>query len=350
MNQQNLNRIFIFFIALVTAGLIYLLSPILTPFVVGMLLAYWVSPIVDKLVRYGLPRGLAVFIVFLLLFSIIILAFLILIPLIEKQITMLFGLIPKIIEWIQSIVMPWLQAHFHLDETVNVASLKSTLETNWMKAGTLLTDVLKTALHSGLTVLQWITNILLIPVVTYYLLRDWNKVSRSIKQLLPRKIEPTVEKLIRDCNSVLSQFLRGQLLVMLSLAVIYSIGLTLIGLQVGLTIGIIAGIASIVPYLGFIIGIVSASIAAYVQFGTFSSILWVFLVFLIGQTLEGTVLSPRLVGHRIGLHPVAVIFAVLTGGMLCGFFGILLALPVAAVTMVMLRHFYQRYRDSLFYQ
>jgi predicted PurR-regulated permease PerM len=208
----------------------------------------------------------------------------------------------------------------------------------------------KSVLHSGFALIEWVAHLVLIPVVTFYLLRDWDKVVKGVRELLPRSSEPTIVKLATECDDVLSAFFRGQLLVMLSLATIYSIGLSLVGLQVGLMIGLIAGLLSLVPYLGFIVGIVTASIVAYVQFGTLSSLFLVWLVFMVGQVIESTFLTPNLVGNRIGLHPVAVIFSVLAGGTLFGFFGVLLALPVAAVIMVLLRFFYQRYCNSRLYQ
>jgi predicted PurR-regulated permease PerM len=189
-----------------------------------------------------------------------------------------------------------------------------------------------------------------VPVVTFYLLLDWNKIIKNIDQLLPRSIEPTIAKLIKESDQVLSAFFRGQLLVMLGLSIIYGVGLSLTGLSIGLILGLILGLISIVPYLGLIVGVLIASIAALIQFGTFSSLLSIWLVFLIGQLCESLLLTPYLVGDRIGLHPVAVIFAVLAGGTLFGFFGVLLALPVAAVLMVWLRFLNNRYHKSAFYQ
>jgi predicted PurR-regulated permease PerM len=192
-------------------------------------------------------------------------------------------------------------------------------------------------------------NLLLIPVVTFYLLRDWDILVAKIYDLLPRRIAPTTAKLAVEVNTVLSSFLRGQFYVMLALASIYSIGLMLVGLDLALLIGLMAGLVSFVPYLGATVGIVSACIAAVVQFHEVTPLISVAAVFLVGQVLEGTVLTPKLVGDKIGLHPVAVIFSVLAGGQLFGFLGILLALPIASIVMVFLRHVNELYRDSEFY-
>lgn len=348
--QSGWNKFYIVLLLLITAGLLHLLSPILTPFFVAALLAYLADPLVTQLTRLRIPRTLSVVIVFLLLFNVIILIILLLIPMIQKQIVLLIDAIPDAVVRIQTTIVPWLNTHFGFNESLDVETLKQTLAENWSKAGGLATWAWKTALHSGTALLHWIMALVLVPVVTFYLLRDWHQVVQGLRNLLPRRIEKTVVKLVEECNSVLSAFFRGQFLVMLSLGLIYGTGLTLIGLQVGLMIGLIAGLASIVPYLGFIVGFSIASVSAYMQFGTFNAIFPVFLVFLVGQVMEGSVLTPIFVGKRIGLHPVAVIFAVLTGASLFGFMGVLLALPVAAVIMVLLRFLNQRYRDSRLYQ
>lgn len=348
--QTKTNKFFIVTLGILTIALLYVLAPILTPFLAAALIAYLANPLVEKLIHWHLPRLLSVIIVFLFLFTVIILLILLLIPLIHGQITMLLDLVPSIISWTQDKVLPWLNANFGSVETINLETVKTTLADNWTKASGAATWILKTIFKSGMTLVLWVTDLVLIPVVTFYLLRDWRKILKNIQSLLPRHIEPTVVKLAKECDSVLSAFFRGQLLVMLSLGIIYSIGLSLMGLRVGLIIGLIAGLMSIVPYLGFIVGIVSASVAAYIQFGTTTSVLLVCVVFAVGQMLESTFLTPKLVGSRIGLHPVAVIFAALTGAFLFGFFGVLLALPVAAVIMVLLRFLNQRYRNSQLYK
>jgi predicted PurR-regulated permease PerM len=196
----------------------------------------------------------------------------------------------------------------------------------------------------------WFANLLIIPVVIFYLLRDWDKVTQGLHELLPRRNERAITQLLTECDDVLGAFLRGQLLVMLALVFLYSLGLTLMGLKMGLLIGLLAGILCVVPYLGFIVGIGAALIAAIFQFHDWLHCFYVILVFVIAQSIEASVLTPVLVGDRIGLHPVAVIFAILVGGHLCGFFGILLALPVAAVAMVFVRHLRQRYLHSQLYR
>jgi predicted PurR-regulated permease PerM len=203
--------------------------------------------------------------------------------------------------------------------------------------------------RGGLGIAMWLTNLVLIPVVAFYLLRDWDRLVAKVDGMLPRSIQPTIAHLARESDSILGAFVRGQLLVMLALGVFYGAGLGLVGLSVGLLIGMVAGLLSFVPYLGFIIGFVAAVVAVLVQYGDWMHLLLVCGVFALGQLLEGYVLVPKLVGDKIGLHPVAVIFAVLAGGYLFGFLGVLLALPAASVIMVLLRYLLERYRMSELY-
>ncbi|MGB2182139.1 MAG: AI-2E family transporter, partial [Pseudomonadales bacterium] len=183
----------------------------------------------------------------------------------------------------------------------------------------------------------------------FYLLRDFDILMARIQEILPRNIEPKVSLWVRECDEVLGAFVRGQLLVMLALGFIYGIGLSIAGLKYAMLIGLLAGLASIVPYLGFAVGFIAAMLVAVFQFDSYWGFLAITMVFVIGQALEGMVLTPWLIGDRIGLHPVAVIFAVLAGGQLFGFTGMLLALPLAAVIMVLLRHLHQGYRNSSLY-
>jgi predicted PurR-regulated permease PerM len=191
--------------------------------------------------------------------------------------------------------------------------------------------------------------LILIPILTFYLLRDWESLVGNIQGLLPRSILPTWNLLSAQVDEVLGAFLRGQLLVMLALGIIYTTGLWLVGLDFALLIGLLAGIVSFVPYLGLIVGILIAGVAAVLQFQGVGQLPAVAAVFIVGQLLEGMVLTPRLVGGRIGLHPVAVIFAIMAGGQLYGFFGVLLALPMAAAVMVLLRYALGLYRESELY-
>lgn len=220
---------------------------------------------------------------------------------------------------------------------------------NWRDVGGFAGKFASAITKSGVALAAWLANLVLVPVVTFYLLRDWDVMVARIRELLPRQQEPTIVKLAKNSDEVLGQFLRGQLAVMVALGTIYTVGLWIVGLDLALLVGMIAGLVSFVPYLGFIVGIVLAGIAAMMQFGDAVYLFYVAIVFGVGQILEGMVLTPLLVGDKIGLHPVAVIFAVMAGGQLFGFVGILLALPVAAVVVVILRHMREVYTASELY-
>jgi predicted PurR-regulated permease PerM len=348
--MSQTNKWFVLF-AIAAAGLlIYALSPVLTPFAVAAILAYMGDPLVDRLEAWRLPRTLAVVIVFLVLTGIAALAVLVIVPLLEKQVLVFAQKLPGYIDWLQHKALPWVSARLGIEEmTLDVASIKQSLKGHWRQAGGLATHVLGSITSSGMVLMGWLANVILIPVVAFYLLRDWDRMIARIRVMLPRGIEPTVSELARSSDEVLGAFLRGQLLVMLGLAIIYSFGLWLVGLDLALLIGALSGLVSFVPYLGFIVGFLTAGVAAAIQYQDVTHVLYVAAVFVVAQGIEGTVLTPLLVGDRIGLHPVTVIFAVMAGGQLFGFLGVLLALPVAAVIAVLVRYAYAQYTDSSVY-
>jgi predicted PurR-regulated permease PerM len=330
------------FVAL-AAWLVYLLAPILTPFLVSGLLAYLGNPVVNRLERWHFPRPLAVALVFLLFTLFVVVLLFLLIPALQAQISSFITKAPSYFDWLQHTALPWLQAMLGVELSLDIAAIRQKLLGHWREVGDWVTTFFLYITRSGLSIIGWIATALLVPVVTFYLLLDWNKLLSRALSLLPPRRRSQVAVLARETNEVLGSFLRGQLLVMLSLATVYSVGLTLVGLDLALPIGIVAGLVSFVPYLGFITGLLSAVIAGYLQFQDIIMLLGVAVVFLAGQMLESLWLTPRLVGNRIGLHPVAVIFAVMAGGELFGFTGILLALPAAAVLKVWLRHLHEFY-------
>lgn len=333
-----------------TGVVVYLLGPVLVPFVTAAILAYVADPLVDRLQEWKLPRTLAVVLVFLVLSAVALLLLLVLIPLVEEQIRVLVQKLPRYIDWLQAEGLPWLTARLGMSETtLDLATLKKAIQEHWQQAGGVAREMLAQVSRSGLALVGWIANLLVTVVVTFYLLRDWDEVVERVHALVPRSNEAVIGRLARQSDEVLGAFLRGQLLVMLALGLIYSVGLSIIGLDFALLIGLVAGLISFVPYLGTIVGVLAALVAALLQFHDPLYLGYVGIVFIIGQTLEGMVLTPWLVGDRIGLHPVVVIFAVLAGGQLFGFVGILLALPVAAVAMVLLRYAHEQYRQSRLY-
>lgn len=332
--------------ALAVAGgaLVYLLGPVLTPFLIAALLAYLGSPVVDRLARRRVPRTVAVVLVFLALVIIVALIPIVILPLLEREVSVLVRQWPEYVEWIRSTVEPWLRARLgEVGPRLDLGEIQNALLAQWQQAGGIAAQILATISRSGLAMLGWLANLVLVPVVTFYLLRDWHRLPTAMEHLLPRSVQPDVMALARECDEVLATFLRGQLSVMVILGMFYSVGLWLAGLKLAFLIGMLAGLVSFVPYLGVIVGLLAAGIAAAVQFQDIVHLVWVAVVFGLGQMLEGMALTPLLVGDRIGLHPVAVIFAVMAGGQLFGFVGVLLALPVAAVTAVLLRYLHRQF-------
>lgn len=341
-----------FMLAVLTFGgwLIYLLAPVLTPFLISALLAYLGDPLVDRLEKHKFSRTLGVVVVFLVMSLIGLILLLVMIPMLEKQISVLIIKIPQAIDNFQEVLLPRIAQFAGFETpTLDTSAFKRAVMGNWESLGGAMGGIFGKLTHSGLKIIYWLAFLVLIPVVTFYLLRDWDLLIARIHDLLPRRLESTVSRLAKECDEVLAEFFRGQLSVMIALAIIYTVGLMIVGLDVAFLIGMLAGLVSFVPYLGFIVGIVVASVAAVMQYHDVIHVVYVAIVFGIGQALEGMVLSPLLVGDRIGLHPVAVIFAVMAGGQLFGFVGVLLALPVAAVIVVILRHWHELYKESDFY-
>lgn len=333
------------------AGLIYALQPILLPFIVGALFAYLGNPLVHRLMRLGSSRVMAVSATFATLCLAGTVTLVLVLPRLWEQLIYLESRIPSVLRWMNRQGIPWLEEKLHVNiDRIDMDLITEWLTAFWRGADATTTDMITQIAQSGLHVAATLGLIALIPVVTFYLLLDWDDVMLKLRALLPRKLEPKLVALAEECDSVLAAFLRGQLLVMMALGLIYGVGLQIIGIKLALVIGLVAGLASIIPYFGFALGIVTASLVALFQFGLFiKPLLLVWAVFGIGQLIESWVLQPWLVGDRIGLPPVGVIFAIMAGGQLFGFFGMLLALPVAAILVVLLRHAHQRYINSHWY-
>ena len=348
--MTDIQRFMLAAAVLLVVLLIYLLHPILTPFLVGALLAYIGDPLADRLEKLRLNRTLSVCVVFLVFITVIAVIVLVTLPMIGRQLDILIERLPRWLNDFQVLLVPIFQKVFDMQPGFMASEeLKETIKGNWSGAGNLLALLWSRIAGSSMAVVAGVVNLFLIPVVTFYLLRDWDILMAKIRESLPRSWEIKIVEVSLECHEILGAFVRGQLLVMLALGIIYSIGLGFVGLELALLLGLIAGLASIVPYLGFIVGILAAGLAAYFQFHDWVPLLWVAVVFGVGQVLESVLLTPLLVGDRIGLHPVAVIFAIMAGGQLAGFVGVLLALPVAAVIMVWLRLIHSHYRKSNLY-
>lgn len=330
------------------AVMVHLLKPVLIPFLVAAVLAYLGDPIADRLEARGLGRTASVVVVFLSLSVSGLLALVVAVPLLSEQLQLLISKLQLLFAWVQGQLLPLLQ-EVQGGESQESAKPLSLLTDHWQSAGGLLAFLWKQVAGSGALLTAWAINLTLIPVATFYLLRDWDVLVAHVRELLPRDIEPRVSAIGLECDEIIGAFVRGQMVVMTSLGLVYALGLWALGLDLAFVLGLTAGLASIVPYLGAIVGIGSASVAAYFQFQEWLPVVMVWGVFGLGQMLESLFLTPVLLGDKIGLHPVVVIFAVMAGGQLFGFAGILLALPVTAVIMVLLRHMRADYMSSDLY-
>lgn len=325
---------------LLVAGLgylIYLLSPILAPFLMAAGLAYLCDPLVDRLETRKISRTLGTALVMLGLLLLGLLLIAILAPLVQAQVRLLMAQIPQLVLWAQNTVLPWLQANTGVDVMTDQAEVLAWLKGHTAEIGK-LTAYLPELGNKGLALIGVLTSLLMVPVVTFYLLRDWDSIMANLGQMLPAPIRPRITAIVREIDVVLSEFVRGQLAVMAIMALFYSLGLWLAGLDYALAVGMTAGILVFVPYLGVIVGVLLGTLAGFGQSGDVMALIPIWAVFGIGQLLEGVVITPWLVGERVGLHPVAIIFALMAFGQLFGFFGVLLAIPAAAALLVGLRH------------
>ena len=321
-------------LSLAAALLLWLLAPVLTPFIVAAVLAYALHPPVESLVKRRVPRLLAAVVVEAIAIIVALAVLLLIVPILSKQIPQLQQQIPLLADRINAGLGPLLH-RFGLNVSIDVNSIKAFV-LKYLNAN--IEDWLTTALSSarigGSYLLAVVGNVVLIPMVLFYLLLDWLKLMERLHELVPPRLRVNVDGFMDECDATLGQYLRGQLLVMMVLAAYYSIGLMLAGFDLGLPVGIFTGLLVFIPYVGFGFGLVLALVAALLQFGSWYGFIAVAVVYGIGQVLESFFLTPRLVGERIGMNALTVIFALLAFGHLFGFVGVLIALPVSAVLKV----------------
>lgn len=324
------------------------MTSILSVFLAALILAYVLEPIAEGLHRFGLPRKLsALTAVVAGLFAAIGLLIL-LVSILQREIPLIKNQAPKWIADVQIWAAPQLERlNVQLDWNQLKEQLISKLTQHFSaNADTMVSNIIDTVLASTQTLIAAIGALVLILFVVFYLLIDWGKCFSRAAEFVPPRYRETIKNLAKECDELLSQYLRGQLVVMLILAAYYALALSMIGMAGGVAIGILTGLAIFIPYIGFGVGLVLAVISALLQFGPSWTLLAVLAVYGVGQVVESFFLTPKLVGERIGLHPVAVIFALLFFGSLFGFFGVLLALPAAAIVLVTLRYIRNHYEDS----
>lgn len=350
--DQGTDLHYLFLLGVAVAGglLLYLLSPILAPFLLAAILAYICDPMVTRMQARKIPRALGTSIVILCLFAMVVALFLILLPLVLKEGALLAERMPGFIERINTELLPWLREKTGLAIQLDSASVRKLVTDGLKNSEGLPEKILSSLTLGGMAVVGFFANLVLVPVVLFYLLRDWPLLVQRIDQLIPRRWHDRVATLAREVDAVLAEFLRGQISVMLLMSVYYCVALWIAGLEFALPIGVVTGILVFVPYLGVTIGFVLATVAAIMQFGAIGAAIPVWIAIGLGQVIEGFVVTPWLVGDRIGLHPLAVIFALLAFGQVFGFFGILLALPASAALLVWLRHVRADYLGSPIYR
>ncbi len=339
-------------IALLVVLALWFLGPVLTPFVVAAVLAYALTPVVNRLDALGrgrMPRVLVVLIVEVLFVLVLLSIALLVVPIFAKELPLLRDQLPLLAERLNNWLTPWL-AQFGITVALDVGSIKAFilkyLNTNWEDA---MTSVLSSLKLGGSVALAIVGNLVLIPVALFFLLKDWDRFVAVIIELVPPKLRESFDSFIDEADSVLGQYLRGQLLVMSVLAVYFSVALALAGFDLAVPVGVFTGLAFFIPYLGFGLGLLLAFLAGILQFGNLYGVLVVVGVYGAGQLVESFFLTPRLVGERIGLHPLVAIFALLAFGQLLGFIGVLIALPASAVLLVAIRRLRAGYMGSKLY-
>jgi predicted PurR-regulated permease PerM len=329
--------------------LIYFLSPILLPFVAGSVIAYFLSPVVSRIERWGLRRSFgAAFVLLLFVLALLVVAALLL-PLVQLQVAEFARRVPTLVGEARGRVEQLMRLAEQQLSPEDVAKLRDMLASGAADLASWAARLLQNLLTSSIALANLLSLIFITPIVAFFLLRDWDRIVALIDSWLPRQHLAVIREQARLVDATLSGFVRGQLLVCLGVGIYYAAALTFIRLDFGLILGLLAGILTFIPYVGFATGFVLAMGLALVQFGTLSGLLWVLGVFAVGQVLESNVLAPKLVGERVHLHPVWVIFALLAFGTIFGFLGVLLALPAAAVIGVLVRFALSRYLASPFY-
>jgi predicted PurR-regulated permease PerM len=346
--SQQRNLLWIGIAALLALAL-WWLGPVLTPFIVAAVLAYALHPAVEKLAARRWPRLLAVLVVEGVAILALLALFLLLVPVIAKELPLLREQIPVLADKINKAVAPWL-AQLGVPVALDSASIKAFV----LKHLSTNTEEIATAVFSsvrigGSAVLAIVGNAFLMPVVLFYLLIDWPQLVDRVQAMIPPRLRTRVLAFLAECDMVLGQYLRGQAMVMGVLALYYSIALGIAGFDLALPVGVFSGLAIFIPYLGFALGVALALMAGLLEFASWYGVIVVAVVYGIGQVAESLVLTPRLVGERIGLNPLAVIFALLAFGHLFGFVGVLVALPVSAVLLVAWRRAREAYVGSRLY-
>lgn len=338
-------------IAALVVGFLWLFNNILMPFVAGLLIAYLLNPVVNRLSRQGVPRGFAAAFIFLSFICLLVAAAAVLFPLLQDQLSQVTILLPEYLGKVKNVLSLWMERFYWRFSGGEDAPRIEDIASNYAgEAFSWSGEIVKSLWKGGMAVFDIITLLVVTPVVTFYFLRDWPKLFQNLYKLVPRRYADTFHGLLVEIDGVISSFLHGQATVCLFLGSFYALGLLLLDVNLGLLIGLISGLLSIIPYVGTVTGFVAATSVAYFQSNGFVLPGYVAGVFAFGQFIEGNFLTPKLVGDKVGLHAVWVLFALMAGGSLMGFTGVMLAVPVAAVFGVLTRFGLRKYQESDFFR
>lgn len=337
-------------IAVILAIALLTLGPVLTPFVTAAILAYVLEPGVRWLASHKVPRSIATLMTLTTTLLVLLLVLLILIPIVQQEITLIRERLPALISTITERFLPWIRERFGLEMRLDVSTIRTWLTENFRDLGDDIAAKIFAYARTGWgAAIQILSLVFLVPIVSFFLLMDWDHLLEQLRNMIPPRWMSKSQDLLSEVDTLLGQYLRGQLQVMLAMAVFYSAGLAIAGFDLWLPIGILSGLLMAIPYLGFALGMTFAMIDGMLQLGPLYGAISVGIVYGLGQVIESYFLTPRLVGEKIGLHPVAVIFALLAFGAVFGFVGVLLALPLAAIIAVALRRIRDAYRESEFF-
>lgn len=350
-NDKKMSRNWMFWLALFVffCVSVYVLRSVLLPFVAGIIIGYLLDPLTSKFEKLGLSRTLATVLVMFLVVIILFPLLILLVGVIDEQLGQFVASVPAYLSSLLKKIEPVfteLQARF---PSLEADKIKMYIRSNMTNGLKLVGSILRGVITSGFAFFNIISLLLITPVVAFYMLRDWDKFVNKVDSLLPQQSKETIQTQAREIDHILASFIRGQLSVCVLLGTFYAVGLYFAGLDLGVLVGFIAGIISFIPYVGTITGFIVSMAIAFAQFSDPIQILQVAGVFAVGQFLEGNFLTPKLVGDSVGLHPVWVMFALLAGGVLLGFLGLMIAVPVAAIIGVLLRHAIENYKASSLY-
>ena len=349
LNQQRVQTGLWLGVGLIILVLLYVLAPVLTPFALGAILAYLLVPGVDWLHKRRVPRAAGALIMLLFLLLLLVGLLLILVPVLQREVSALYAALPGMVTRLNNTVAPLIREWFGWSVQFDFVTLKTLLAEQVGQQQDLVSRLLDRVRAGGAAIAGVLGMLLLVPVVLFYLLVDWHDLKTRSELLIPRRWHALVTGMMAEIDGLLAQFLRGQLSVMLVLAAYYSLTLAVAGFQTALPIGLLTGLLIFIPYVGFLLGLLLALLAAFLQFSTWYGLAAVAIIYGVGQIIESFLLTPRLVGERIGLHPLAVIFALLAFGQVFGFFGVLVALPASAALLVALKRVRGAYLTSDFY-